>query len=90
MTSYKISLHNIIGPSRTFIPNESGMGDILVHLKKLGNIEIIIDNTTSHAYKPSDRRDALDLFNFISNMALDKEKSIRSTIKLVDYERTFY
>ena len=90
MTSYKISLHNIIGPSRTFIPNESGMGDVLVHLKKLGKIEIIIDNTICHEYKPTDRRDALDLFNFISNMALDKEKSIRSTIKLVDYERTYY
>ena len=87
MTSYKISLHNIVGPSRTFIPNESGMGDVLVHLKKLGKIEIIIDNTITHVYKPSTKKDAYDFFNFISNMALDKEKSIRSTVKLIGYKR---
>lgn len=89
MTSYKISLYNIIGPDRSFIPNESGMGDILVHLKKLGKIEIIIDNSICHEYKPTDRGDALHLFNFISNIALDKDKSIRSVIRLIDYERTF-
>ena len=89
MTSYKISLNNIIGPSRTFIPNESGMGDILTHLKKLGKIEIMIDNTISHVYTPINKSDAYKFFNFIANLALDKEKSVRSTGKLIDYERIF-
>ena len=87
MTSYKISLHNIVGPGRTFIPNESGMGDIFVHLKKLGKIEICIDNTTYHSYKPSTKSEATQFFNFVENLALDKEKSIRSTVKLIGYKR---
>jgi hypothetical protein len=87
MTSYKISLHNIIGPSGSFIPNESGLGDILVHLKKLGKIEIIIDNTKNHSYTPSNKRDALLFFNFISNLAVDNEKSYRSTVRLIGYKR---
>ena len=89
MSSYKISLYNIIGPSRTFVPSNSGMGDILVHLKKMGKIEIIIDNTVSHVYTPLNKREALEFFNFISNMALDANKSIRSTVKLIGYERQF-
>ncbi len=87
MTSYKISLYNIIGSGTTYVPIESGMGDILNHLKKLGKVEIIVDQSKTHCYKPKDNSDAYNLYQFIVKLASNREKSYRCLIKLIDYER---
>jgi hypothetical protein len=88
MTSFTISLNSIIQNPSRIIPNESGLGDILSHLKKLGRISINVDNKC-FSYKTNCKVEAYTLFKFIVRLAKNSNHSTRTNIVLINYKRTF-